>query len=75
MIEVPVIEWEPTGEETVEEHIWSVNANRRHLTDDQLAALALEFLPSIQAARQARQDASRFGRNGTDAAAVISPPP
>lgn len=74
-IEVPVIEWEPTGEETVEEHIWAVNAHRRHLTDDQRVALARAFLPSIQAARQARQEASRFGRNGADAAAVMSPPP
>lgn len=74
-IEVPVIEWEPTGEETVEEHIWSVNDNRRHMTADQRVVLALEFLPAIRAARQARQEASRFGKNGGDAAAVISPPP
>jgi hypothetical protein len=74
-IEVPVVEWEPTGDETVEEHIWSVNANRRHLTADQRAVLALEFLPAIRAARQARQEASRFGKNWGDAAAVISPPP
>jgi hypothetical protein len=74
-IELPVVEWEPIGDETVEERIWSVNAHRRHLTDDQRAALALDFLPSIRAARQARQEASRFGRNGTEAAAVVSPPP
>jgi hypothetical protein len=74
-IEVPVVEWEPIGDETVEERIWSVNAHRRHLTADQRAALALDFLPSIRAARQARQEASRFGRNGTEAAAVVSPPP
>lgn len=74
-IDLPVVAWEPSGEATVEEHIWSVNANRRHLTDDQRATLALEFLPLIRAARQARQDASRFGRNGADAAAVISPLP
>jgi len=74
-IVVPVVEWEPTGDETVEEHIWSVNANRRHQTADQRAALALIFLPQIRAARQAQQEASRFGRNRDGAAAVISPPP
>jgi hypothetical protein len=74
-IEVPVVEWEPTGDETVEEHIWSVNENRRHETPDQRVVLALEFLPVIRAARQARQDASRFGKNEGDAAAVIPTPP
>lgn len=74
-IELPVVEWEPTGDETVEEHIWSVNANRRHQTPDQRAVLALDFLPAIRASRQARQEASRFGSNTADAAAVISPPP
>ncbi len=74
-IEVPVVEWEPTGDQTVEEYIWSVNSNRRHQTPDQRATLALIFLPEIRAARQARQEASRFGQNGADAAAVISPPP
>jgi hypothetical protein len=72
---VPVVEWEPNGDETVEEHIWSVNANRRHQTADQRAALALIFLPRIRAATQARQEASRFGQNAGDTAAVISPPP
>lgn len=74
-IDLPVIEWEPTGDETVEEHIWSVNAHRRHQTVDQRAALALVFLPRIRAARQARQEASRFGKTGVDTAAMISPPP
>lgn len=74
-IEVPVIEWEPIGDETVEDHIWAVNAYRRHLTDDQRVALALEFLPTIRAARQAKQEASRFGKHGSDAAAAKSPPP
>lgn len=74
-IEVPVVEWEPTGEDTVEEHIWAVNANRRHLTPDQRVVLALEFLPSIQAARQARQEASRFGKNEGDAVASTSTQP
>lgn len=74
-IEVPVIEWRPIGDETVEEHIWAVNAHRRHLTDDQRAALALEFRPTIHAARQAKQAASRFGKNGAAAAAALSPPP
>jgi len=74
-IELPVVEWEPTGDETVEEHIWSVNAIRRHQTPDQRAVLALEFFPAIREARQARQEASRFEKKGGDAAAVISPPP
>lgn len=68
-IDLPVVEWSPSGDETVEEHIWSVNAHRRHLTADQRAALCLEFLPVIQAATRARQEASRFGAGGSPAAA------
>lgn len=75
-IEVPVVEWEPTGDETVAGHIWSVNANRRHQTPDQLAVLAAStFLPAIKAEREARQKASRFGHNGEGTAAADSTPP
>jgi hypothetical protein len=73
VIEVPVIEWEPTGDETVEEHIWSVNANRRHQTADQLAAIGIAFLPFIRRRCQERQAATRFGQR--EAAAQISSPP
>ena len=72
-IDLPVLAWEPSGEETVEEHIWSVNANRRHLTDDQRAAIGISFLPFIQRACQERQAATRFGQRGT--VEQISSPP
>jgi len=71
-IDLPVVAWEPSGEETVEEHIWSVNANRRHLTDDQRAAIGISFLPFIRRSCQERQAATRFGQRG--AAAQISSP-
>lgn len=74
-IALPTVEWQPTGDETLEEHIYSVNVHRRHLTPDQRAVLALAFLPHIRAARQAQQEASRFGKNGGGTAALISPPP
>jgi hypothetical protein len=74
-IDLPVVEWEPIGDETVEEHIFSVNVNRRHQTADQRAVLALVFRPAIEEARRARQEASRFGNNGRDAAAAKSTPP
>ncbi len=73
-IDLPVVEWTPSGEETVEEHIWSVNANRRHLTRDQRAALCLEFLPAIRASRRARQEACRFGADSSNAAANETSP-
>jgi hypothetical protein len=57
-IDLPVVAWEPSGEETVEEHIWSVNANRRHLTDDQRAAIGISFLPFIRRSCQERQAAT-----------------
>jgi len=72
-IDLPVLAWEPSGEETVEEHIWSVNANRRHLTDDQRAAIGISFLPFIRRSCDARQAATRFGQRGT--AEEISSPP
>jgi hypothetical protein len=63
-IDLPIVAWEPSGEETVEEHIWSVNANRRHLTDDQRAAIGISFLPFIRRSCAERQAASRFGQRG-----------
>jgi len=34
-------EWQPKGDETVAEHIYSGNVNRRHLTVDQRVAHAI----------------------------------
>ena len=72
-IDLPVVEWEPSGDESVEEHIWSVNANRRHLTDDQRAAIGISFLPFIQRSSLERQAATRFGQRGP--VEEISSPP
>jgi hypothetical protein len=72
-IELPTVEWQPTGDETVEGHIFSVNVHRRHLTDDQKAALGIHFLPIIRRSRQKRQAATRFGQ-GRPAAQICSPP-
>lgn len=72
-IDLPVVAWEPSGEETVEEHIWSVNANRRHLTDDQRAAIGISFLPFIRRSCDARQAATRFGQRAP--VEEISSPP
>jgi hypothetical protein len=74
-IEVPTTEWQPKGDETVEEHIFSVNVHRRHLTDDQRVALATEFLPIIRQGRQARQAATRFGASARNTVAQNSSPP
>lgn len=72
-VELPTVEWQPTGGETVAGHIFSVNVHRRHLTDDQRAALGAQFVPIIRQGRQERQAATRFGRRGP--AAEISSPP
>jgi hypothetical protein len=74
-IDLPTVDWHPAGEETVEEHIFSVNVHRRHLTDDQRVTLATTFLSAIRLGRQARQAASRFGNNGQVTVAPISSPP
>ncbi len=72
-IDLPVVAWEPSGEETVEEHIWSVNANRRHLTDDQRAAIGISFLPFIRRSCEERQTATRFGQR-SPVEEISSPP-
>ncbi len=72
---LPIVEWRPVGDETVEEHIFSVNMYRRHLTDDQRAALATFFLPLIRQRRRERQAASRFGAPAQIAAAQNPAPP
>lgn len=74
-VEMPVFEWQPIGDETVEEHIWAVNYHRRHSDPDQRAALAVVCLPEIEAARRRKQEASRFGAQVIDAVASKSPPP
>jgi hypothetical protein len=60
-IEVRAVEWQPRGDETIEQHIYLANVARRHLTDDQRVALAAELLPKIRAANARRQAATRFG--------------
>ena len=75
VIELPTTEWQPTGDETIEEHIYSVNVNRRHLTPDQRVAHAIEFLPIIRKSRHERQAASRFVADDRNTVAQNSPPP
>jgi hypothetical protein len=72
-IDLPVVEWEPRGGETVAEHIWSMNANRRHLTDDQRAAIGITFLPYIRRSCEERQAATRFGQR-SPVEEISSPP-
>jgi len=74
-IETPTVEWRPRGYETVEEHIYATNVHRRHLTDDQRAALATKMLPQIRAARAAKQAATRFGSGALVTAGGHSCPP
>ena len=74
-IELPTTEWQPKGDETLAEHIYSVNVNRRHLTADQRVAHAIEFLPIIRQSRQERQAATRFGADGRNTVAQNSSPP
>ena len=75
VIELPTTEWQPTGDETIEEHIYSVNVNRRHLTPDQRVAHAIEFLPIIRTSRPERLAASRFVADDRNTVAQNSPPP
>jgi hypothetical protein len=74
-VELPTTEWQPKGDETLAEHIYSVNVNRRHLTADQRVAHAIEFLPIIRQSRQERQAATRFGADGRNTVAQNSSPP
>jgi hypothetical protein len=71
-IALPTIAWAPAAGETVEEHIYAVNVHRRHLTDDQRAALAVEFLPAIRKSREERQAATRFGSKALSSVAQNS---
>lgn len=72
-IELPTVEWQPHGPETVEEHIYALNVHRRHLTDDQRAAFATTMLPAIRAAREARQAETRFSGQNTATTKTESP--
>lgn len=84
-VELRKVNWSEDTQETVTEFILRTNVSRRHLTDDQRAAIALELLPRIQAERASRQQASRIqpgenrnphGRGGKpEKAAAVSPPP
>jgi hypothetical protein len=74
-VTLPQVLWQPIGDETVEEHIYAVNVPRRHLTDDQRAALATQFLPGIRKSREERQAATRFGMRAAASAAQESAPP
>lgn len=60
-LEVRTTQWEPVGDETVEDHIVAMNIHRRHLTDDQRAMLIMKMEPLIREAAAARQAATRFG--------------
>lgn len=74
-VAMPTVEWRPVGNETVEEHIYASNVHRRHLTDDQRAALGTVFLPMIRERRRERQAATQFGAAGRPPAAHVSAPP
>jgi hypothetical protein len=74
-IELPTVAWQPRGDESVEQHIWSDNMNRRHYSDDQRAALATKWLPRIRAAQEARRRASQFGSSERTAVARRPGPP
>ena len=68
-VEMPTHEWVPLGQETIEEHILTVNLNRRHLTDDQRVAIMARnpgWLNAIRESRRQRQVATRFGGNASD---------
>jgi hypothetical protein len=59
-VELRTVNWSEDTQETVTEFILRANVSRRHLTDDQKTAIALELLPRIQAERASRQQASRI---------------
>lgn len=74
-VALPQVTWKPVGDETLEEYIYAKNVNRRHLTDDQRAALAVQFVPGIRKSREERQAATRFGNKAPTSAAQESSPP
>jgi hypothetical protein len=74
-VALPQVRWQPVGDETLEEYLYAKNVNRRHLTDDQRAALAAQFVPGIRKSREERQAATRFGNKGAAPAAQESAPP
>jgi hypothetical protein len=74
-VALPQVTWKPVGDETLEEYIYAKNVNRRHLTDDQRAALAAQFVPGIRKSREERQAATRFGNKAPASAAQESSPP
>lgn len=72
-VQLPTVEWQPQGPESVEEHIYALNVHRRHLTDDQRATFATTMLPVIRRAREARQAATRFSSQAVAAGQAKSP--
>lgn len=83
-VELRTMEWNDTGDETITEFILRVNLLRRHLTDDQRAAIALKLVPQIQAeAAQRKADAriqpgehrNPYGRRGKPKLAEADSPP
>ena len=76
-ITIPFVEWESANGETLDEYIFNVKFFRSNWDLDQRLAVATRWLPSLEAARRARQEASRFkaGVGGPGKAASISTPP
>ena len=78
VIDLPIVEWQPKPGATVEGRVAQHNLLRRHLTDDQRAALALPMLPEIRAELALRQARTRFGSSrvgGPDSTEGNSPLP
>ena len=78
VIDLPTVEWHPKPGATVEGRVVQHNLLRRHLTDDQRAALALCMLPEIRTVLALRQARTRFGSSrvgGLDSTEENSPPP
>ncbi len=82
-VELLVGEWNGCDPETVTEYILRTNVKRRHLTEDQRAAIALDLLSQIKAERAEQQRATRIqpgelrnphGRSGKPEMAEASSP-